>query len=321
MANRKISDLTALTATATGDLLPIVDISETAAADKNKKITIEKLFQGIPGNVGIGTSTPGANHILEVTGNQKYLAVLTNAGGGGTANPSAAGGLFFGWNRSNGEGESNIIYGTGIGGAPHLEIGSWNGTTYAERARIDSSGRVGIGTTGPNAALDVRSATTWIGDGTVDAFLQFNQSATAANRWHIGTGSSNALIFYKGTYGTGSETARIDSSGRLLVGTSSNSGGATIQAVGSVQASNAFRLPANIKNGSTTRATAIETISTDGGTNTATTYANNRYGASKWVFLAGFDSSGNAIDSTTSAGANATFVFCITDAATNFPTT
>jgi hypothetical protein len=48
MANRKISDLTALTAPATGDLLPIVDISEAAAADKNKNITIGELFASIP---------------------------------------------------------------------------------------------------------------------------------------------------------------------------------------------------------------------------------------------------------------------------------
>jgi hypothetical protein len=43
MANRKISDLTALTAPASGDYLPIVDISEAAAADKNKRITVEGL--------------------------------------------------------------------------------------------------------------------------------------------------------------------------------------------------------------------------------------------------------------------------------------
>jgi hypothetical protein len=48
MANRKISDLTALTAPATGDLLPIVDISEAAAAAKNKKITFGELFASIP---------------------------------------------------------------------------------------------------------------------------------------------------------------------------------------------------------------------------------------------------------------------------------
>ena len=72
MANRKISDLTELTASATGDLLPIVDISEAAAADKNKKITIEKLFQGIPGNIRIGTTGDGFGSTtgrIRLTGN------------------------------------------------------------------------------------------------------------------------------------------------------------------------------------------------------------------------------------------------------------
>jgi hypothetical protein len=43
MADRKITDLTALTAPATGDLLPIVDVSESAASSKNKKITFQDL--------------------------------------------------------------------------------------------------------------------------------------------------------------------------------------------------------------------------------------------------------------------------------------
>jgi hypothetical protein len=48
MADRKISDLTALTTPASGDYLPIIDISEAAAASKNKRITIEELFRGTP---------------------------------------------------------------------------------------------------------------------------------------------------------------------------------------------------------------------------------------------------------------------------------
>jgi hypothetical protein len=48
MADRKISDLTALTTPASGDFLPIVDISEAAAASKNKRITIEELMRGVP---------------------------------------------------------------------------------------------------------------------------------------------------------------------------------------------------------------------------------------------------------------------------------
>lgn len=80
MANRKISDLTALTAPATGDLLPIVDISEAAAADKNKKITIGELFASIPagtaaapsiafeGDSNTGIYSPGADTIAFVKG-------------------------------------------------------------------------------------------------------------------------------------------------------------------------------------------------------------------------------------------------------------
>ena len=39
--------MVALTAPASDDVLPIVDISEAAAADKNKKISIEELFKGV----------------------------------------------------------------------------------------------------------------------------------------------------------------------------------------------------------------------------------------------------------------------------------
>ena len=69
MADRKITELTALAAggQATGDLLTIVDVSESAAADKNKKITMENLFKGIPGDVGIGTSSPSDTlHLLAI---------------------------------------------------------------------------------------------------------------------------------------------------------------------------------------------------------------------------------------------------------------
>jgi hypothetical protein len=56
MANRKISDLTTLTAPATGDLLPIVDISEAAAADKNKKITFGELLSSAPAGTAAAPS-------------------------------------------------------------------------------------------------------------------------------------------------------------------------------------------------------------------------------------------------------------------------
>ena len=45
MANRKITAMTALTAPAESDVLPIVDVSEAAATDKNKKITVQSCLR------------------------------------------------------------------------------------------------------------------------------------------------------------------------------------------------------------------------------------------------------------------------------------
>lgn len=101
--------------------------------------------------LGIGTSSPGANHALNVANDRKYSAFTGNtgfnAGTLGLVNPSQSSGLFFGWNQSNGGGESNIVYGTGAGASPALQFASYNGTTYTERARIDSSGNFLAGTT------------------------------------------------------------------------------------------------------------------------------------------------------------------------------
>jgi hypothetical protein len=66
MADRKISDLTALTTPASGDYLPIVDISEVAAASKNKRITLTELFK-IPDAVDIATGTTTGTKIGTAT--------------------------------------------------------------------------------------------------------------------------------------------------------------------------------------------------------------------------------------------------------------
>ena len=61
MADSKISDLTALTSSASDDILPIVDTSATAT----KKMTIENMFKGIPVSVGVNEGTPLAKlHVV-----------------------------------------------------------------------------------------------------------------------------------------------------------------------------------------------------------------------------------------------------------------
>jgi hypothetical protein len=83
MADRKISDLTALTTPASGDYLPIVDISEAAAASKNKRITIEELMRGVPDGTaaapGIAFETDPNTGIYRPGADQ--LAVATNGVG------------------------------------------------------------------------------------------------------------------------------------------------------------------------------------------------------------------------------------------------
>ncbi|BAQ89348.1 phage tail fiber-like protein [uncultured Mediterranean phage uvMED] len=61
MADSKISDLTALTSSASDDVLPIVDTS----AEATKKMTIENIFKEIPVSVGVNVATPLAKlHVV-----------------------------------------------------------------------------------------------------------------------------------------------------------------------------------------------------------------------------------------------------------------
>ena len=61
MADSKISALTAIEATASDDVLAIVDTSATAT----KKTTLENIFKGIPVSIGVNESTPLAKlHVV-----------------------------------------------------------------------------------------------------------------------------------------------------------------------------------------------------------------------------------------------------------------
>jgi hypothetical protein len=188
MADRKISDLTALTTPASGDYLPIVDISEAAAASKNKRITIEELMRGAPD--------------------------------GTAAAPSIA----F---------ESDTNTGIYSPGADQLAI-STNGTG---RLFVDSSGNVGIGTTSPATNLHVSKGAAgetvrFMGDSANVRYLSFTSSDAGiftGAQWNRNINSSGGIH----TWSINStERVRLDSSGRLLVGTSSDSGGALLQVNG-----------------------------------------------------------------------------------------
>jgi len=163
MANRKISDLTALTTPASGDYLPIVDISEAAAASKNKRITIEELMRGMPDGTAAAPSiafesdpntgiySPGADQLAISTNGTQRLTVDTAA----TTSTLP------------------VVHPLGAVGTPSitftsdLNTGFWSptadtlaaSTAGSERLRITSAGLLGLGTSSPQDLFHVEGAT------------------------------------------------------------------------------------------------------------------------------------------------------------------
>ncbi len=239
MADRKITDLTALPAgnQATGDLLTIVDVSEGAAVDKNKKITVESLFKGIPGNVGIGITTPGTHLVVQQNNihdpnfhEDDDAAILIKNSASGSGGKSVI----------KLDNEAALVYGDGSSNLIFSDLSN-------ERMRIDSSGRLLIGTTSAinsgytGGSIQLRDNAGGVvvfkrNDGNVTnslGILEFHSSFGRAAKIevnndaaHSGSSTPGAIVFSttpSGTFNTPAERMRIDSSGRLLVGTTTSS--------------------------------------------------------------------------------------------------
>ncbi len=106
------------------------------------------------GNVGIGTTGPlGGFDVSGVTGASSWSYFRGNTG----VNPNTSfnQGLSVGWNKSNGGGETNLVFGVGAGSGPRLEIAEWNGTTYTADMVVKTGGNVGVGTTNPASKFDL----------------------------------------------------------------------------------------------------------------------------------------------------------------------
>jgi hypothetical protein len=227
MADRKISDLTALTTPASGDYLPIVDISEAAAASKNKRITIEELMRGVPDGTaaapGIafasdpntGIYSPGADQLAVATNGTGRLFVDASGNVG-------IGAASFGYGEKLGVGGTIIASdGTVVGRITSAAGTAFWGTTTnhslafqtngAERLRITSAGLVGIGTSSPAQRLTVfnpslgvpaTSGTTQtngavrIGATGTSGVLDFGIGAAGTNQWIQSTDSNNLSLGY-----------------------------------------------------------------------------------------------------------------------------
>ena len=199
------------------------------------------------GLVGIGTSAPGAelNIVKNLSGGLGAQLIVENQFG--SAGSEAA--ILCRTNTACKAGLHVVADdgGTGTGNGNYLYFTTTPGgsTTETPRMTITRSGNVGIGTTSPVATLHSRADSA--GSGSTPLLIQ-NRSVSAntavgisfapntsdtADRSAIiygvnssgGSGNATDLTFHTNANGgSPSEKARIDSSGRLLVGTSSYTG-------------------------------------------------------------------------------------------------
>jgi hypothetical protein len=156
-------------------------------------------------------------------------------------------------------------------------------TGGSERFRVDSSGRLGIGTSSPGAPIQAKKATTGVEtilnvtaatgaysrgpaiDFSVDFSGEYTIGQIASQNITGGAGYGGILTFSTNgsSAGTLTERARIDSSGNLLVGTTSN--GATTHRIYASASNHVLGLNSESATGEVARlysnGTAVGTIS------------------------------------------------------------
>jgi len=205
-------------------------------------------------NVGIGTSSTSGQRLAVVQSNASgliYTLLQNNAAGGNTGQ-----GVQLTFSNDSGGGAtspSGYIKTLNTGGANNasaMAFGGYNGGSFVENMRIDSSGNVGIGVT-PNTGWG--SSAKVLQMGAYSAFYQNNigypevsfnsyESSNAVYKYQISSNPASLYsqrsaqhVWYIAPSGTAGNTISftqamtLDTSGNLLVGTTSTFGKLRVQ--------------------------------------------------------------------------------------------
>ena len=229
--------------TASADSAKIAAIRTNSPTSSDTELAFSQLRNGTltermridsEGNVGIGTNLPASalevvGRIATSGGSADIQSNLFGAGDGSESNPSI---------RNIGDSD------TGFWFPASNTIGF--STAGSEAMRIDSSGRVGIGTDSPSSVLDISAGTNlnaafaqlsmdnFTNDGIGITFSRTSSDADLSalgivDTDKLGLFSRQGLIFGTGGsngYGQVTEAMRLDSSGNLLIGTTDTAVGA-----------------------------------------------------------------------------------------------
>ena len=197
------------------------------------------------GNVGIGTSTPGQNITVQSSASGtaptfKLQNPVDANSSQGAANNLSGGQLLFGATGANpltAKIESVYNADASFGRSAKLIISGTNGAgTLTERITINEAGNVGINTSSPDYKLHVVATSTAAARFVVNndaagitAFTVTNdvnadfETVIYTSKASIGSSVDIPICFH--TNGKTNEKMRLDTSGRLLVGTSTSPGG------------------------------------------------------------------------------------------------
>ena len=193
----------------------------------------ERMRLDSSGRLGLGTSVPPALFSAHSTDTSADFFIGEFQS---TANPTGLSNTYVKFEKGDGFGGAVggfIEQGVGSG----LKLAALNSGTLTDVVTIRHTGQVGIGTTAPSSLLHVEGGTTYINStnaGGTSTALQLSNGGSsgtcivklAFNNSQFTKSSINAAVlgndFLAFNVGSDTERARIDSSGRLLVGTSTS---------------------------------------------------------------------------------------------------